>query len=629
MHLRLGVRKFVRAGTAVRRLFLAAIVAPALSSNCMGQYTSGGANVEAYQSHIDTAAMSDAAEQASMVNVGSIPTGFQPWWNQSITSTLQPEATSKPVDIESLLIRTLEHSAQVKVFSDLPLIRQTAITEACASFDWSAFMNTRWDDTSDPVGNTLTTGGASRYNNNQWTATGGVARRNTYGGRFEAAQDLGFQNTNSTFFQPNDQGTSRIRLSYVQPLMRGRGQVYNNSLVVLAKIDTSVANDEFSRQLQSHLLEVTRAYWALYLERVSLIQKRRLLEMGVEIAANLEARSSVDVVGSQLVRVNAAVANRRAELVRAEMAVRNSQDRIQALVNDPEFALALNLEMIPTHMPIQDVESLEIGDVLTTALQMRPEVNQAIKQVKAACIRLGMSRNELMPQFDFIAETYVAGLRGRSDLGGAWADQFSEGTPSYALGLAYEMPIGNRAARARLTRRTLEVRQLQNQFRATVETLLMETKVAAREVRTSERDSVAKYVSMMAAANRLDNVVERWAHLPGVDQSVGLYLEDVLDAQSQLTVAEFEFAKAQTTYNLSLMNLKRATGTLLQHENITSGVGYSCGLPMTMLDKDGIASTSMAPSLPYVASSESMAVPDSDYLNDQTEVGLIDAGLIE
>lgn len=560
---------------------LTAIVSPAV----VNAQFSGEGSRGAFAPQIQTAADSDASELAALPATGHVPGEFRPWWQDVLVQSMRPDSNTQSVGVETLLVRTLEHSAQVKVFSDLPLIRQTAITEACAAFDWNAFMNTRWDDTSDPVGNILTTGGADRFRNNQWTGSAGLTRRNYHGGRFEVAQDLGHQNTNSTFFQPNNQGTSRLRLSYVQPLMQGRGKVYNQSLIVLAQIDTSIAKDEFSRQLQSHLLEVTRAYWGLYLERASLVQKRRLVERAEQVQESLQARASVDVVGSQLARVNAAVTNRRADLIRAEMAVRNAQDRIQALVNDPSLALTVNLEMVPTDLPVRYQTNVDVDDVLSTALQKRPEVDQAIKQIKAACVRLGMSKNELLPQFDFIAETYVAGLRGRSDIGQAWTDQFTEGEPSYAVGFTYQMPIGNRAAKARLMRRRLEVRQLQNQFNATVETLLMETKVAIREVRTSEREFQAKFMAMQAAQARLDNIEQRWNRLPGQNGTIGLYLEDLLDAQSQLTASEFDFTRALTTYNLSLMNLKRASGTLLESEMVTEGCAQICGLPTKVLDK--------------------------------------------
>ena len=188
---------------------------------------SRSASIAEYHQRIQVAAESDKIERQSLVSVDPIPDGYTPWWQSAMSNRLQGGTSGTTVDLETLIVRTLENSSQVKVFSDLPFIRQTAIVEAQSAFDWSAFMNTRWDDLSDPVGNVLTTGGASRFRNNQWSYAGGLRRKNAHGGYFEIAQELGFQNTNSTFFQPNNQGTARLRLNYTQPLLRGRGKVYN------------------------------------------------------------------------------------------------------------------------------------------------------------------------------------------------------------------------------------------------------------------------------------------------------------------------------------------------------------------------------------------------------------------
>ena len=52
------------------------------------------------------------------------------WWLDQSLQSLRADATTLPVTLESLLVRAVTHSSQIKVFSDLPLIRRTAITEA-------------------------------------------------------------------------------------------------------------------------------------------------------------------------------------------------------------------------------------------------------------------------------------------------------------------------------------------------------------------------------------------------------------------------------------------------------------------------------------------------------------------
>jgi len=513
-----------------------------------------------------------------------VPNG--PWWEEPLHQQMRRECESMPTTLESLIVRALEHSAQVQVFSDLPLIRETTIMEANAAFDWRGFMETRWDDISDPVGSVLTVGpGGSRFHDHRWKYDAGVRQKNRLGGQFEISQRLGFENSNSTFFVPQNQGTSRLSISYTQPLLRGAGRVYNTSLVLLAEIDTEMANDEFAGQLQSHLLEITRAYWTLYLERGSLLQKGKLYDRAKEVLGELEGRAEVDAAASQIARARAAVAQREADLLRAEMSVRNAEDRIAALVNDPELGRR-EIELIPLDVLTCDPIAVDMQQAVATAYHQRPEIDQALKQVKAAAVRLDMSKKELLPQLDLVLETYVSGLRGESDIGQAFGDQFSVGEPAYSVGLLYEVPIGNRAAHARHVRRQLELRQLRNQFRSTAETLMLEVKVAVREVDTAYRETLAKKRSMEAADGRLDYIHERWQHLPGEGRSAGLHLEDLLAAQEQLAAAEFGYLQASTTYSLALMDLKRATGVLLQDERISHAVVDVDGVPSALLNKE-------------------------------------------
>ena len=146
--------------------------------------------------------------------------------------------------------------------------------EAQADFDPRAFMESKFVRTSDPVGNVLTTGGPSRFRDHDWDYTAGVRKRTRFGGTLELAQQFGYQDNNSDFFRPRQQGTARLALSFTQPILRGRGRVYNSSLVVLAEIDAGMAWDQLSAQLQEHLLEVTHTYWGLYLGRASLAAAR-------------------------------------------------------------------------------------------------------------------------------------------------------------------------------------------------------------------------------------------------------------------------------------------------------------------------------------------------------------------
>ena len=141
-----------------------------------------------------------------------------------VATPLREESPPIQVSIDALIVGALEHSSQIKVFGQLPLIRETAVIEAQAAFDSYRFLDTNWDDISEPTGSTLTAGsGVTRYSNEQWSEGAGLRKRTTGGGVWEARQEIGFQQSNSQFLLPNPQGTSRLSLDFTQPLMRGRG----------------------------------------------------------------------------------------------------------------------------------------------------------------------------------------------------------------------------------------------------------------------------------------------------------------------------------------------------------------------------------------------------------------------
>ena len=514
------------------------------------------------------------------------------WWGELVAQPLTP---SEPMalSLEQTLIAALDHSKQIQVFSELPLIRETAITEAAAAFDWTTFINSRWDDRSDPIGSTLTAGpGVTRFRDHQFSSAAGTRRRTQRGGQFEISQQLGHQANNSQFFVPNPQGSSRLALNFTQPLMRGRGKVYNNSLVVLAKIDKGVATDEFRRQLETHLLEVSRAYWALYLERAVLYQKTNSYLRGKHVFDRLQLRRGLDAQESQIVSASAAIKQRQAELTRARAAVANAESRLRALVNDPSM---LERELIPSDTPRFDYIEPSLNEVVTVAFQNRPEVAQALKQVKAASVRMNMSRHEVLPVLNLVTSAYVAGLEDRGRAFAAISRQFDTGEPGYGIGLQYELPLHRRAARARLQRRQIELRQLQAQYGTTLETVRLEAEVAVRELETAHNELLTKCKAMEAREAQLTALVQRWSRLPGEDVTASLALENLLNAQDRLAADEYEYLKAQLTYNLSLVNLNRAAGLLMQHEQVAVGRACVCNLPQHVLEKPDLSKVNLDP----------------------------------
>jgi outer membrane protein TolC len=497
-----------------------------------------------------------------------IPPGFQPWWSPYQERPLWQSSRALAIDIETLVLGTMKYSPKVLALSTIPEIRKTDITEAQALFDARSFLESKFIRTSDPVTNFLMVGGGPRYRDQNWYASGGVRRRSLMGGNFEVSQRLGFEDNNSIYYKdtniPVPQGSSKLAISYTQPLLNGAGRAYNESVIVLAMIDAGVACDQFAAELQNHLLDVNKAYWTLYMERVTLLQKRRLAKEAEAILNELEARKTLDANTGQIIRARAAVESRRAGLVRYEAAVYNAEARIQLLVNDPHLLAPERAELIPIQYPQLQYPSFGVRDSLITALHNRPEVNQSLQEIRAACLREKIATKDLLPVLDAVLSMYVSGLATAGSVGDAFTDQFSVGEPGYTTGLMFEMPLGNRAAKARLCKRQLEIQQFSFQLKQTVAVVVEEIEVAVRDVDAAYNEAQARYLSMKAADTEIKYLESRWRLLPSEDQVAGIVLEDLLAAQERAGNAEIGYASAQVSFNMALAHLNRATGILLQ-----------------------------------------------------------------
>src|SRR5262249_17350175 len=86
-----------------------------------------------------------------------------PWWNDRLDVPFFDPSKSRPLPLHELLMSTLFNSQYVKSISLEPLILETEIVNNAAGFDPGAFLDSKWQDLNDPVGNTLTTGGANRF----------------------------------------------------------------------------------------------------------------------------------------------------------------------------------------------------------------------------------------------------------------------------------------------------------------------------------------------------------------------------------------------------------------------------------------------------------------------------------
>ena len=486
------------------------------------------------------------------------------WWTERVSKPLRAESSALPVDLDTLFALTAAYSGRVQAIAQTPWINQAKLQQAQAAFDPTLFNDARYDNTSDPVGNTLTTGGPPRLEEETVSVDAGLQGTRQSGTTYRIGQRVGHQNSNSTFFIPNNQGTARLYANLTKPLLRGRQVDINRTLVLTGKFETRVAQAAYQEAIQKQLFEVADKYWSLYVERASRLQRIRHLERAKELADYLENRAAHDGVQSQILRARAAVTNRTAELAQVDARIRNLESSLRSLVNAPELIENRGAELLPMQAAMLIPVEFAIDDETAIALQRRPEIAELKNKAQIVNARLFLARDQTKPTLNLVAEGYVAGLNGSSDVGKAFVKQFDEGRPGYAAGLSYELPVGRRLATATVRQRQHELAQLNHLMRETTETIRAEVESAIRTLYASREAAIGRQAALKAVVSEVEYLQDRWKTL-GNDPRLGqLQVSELLASQDRLLQEEQNLLQALVQYNRSILEVQRSTGGLIR-----------------------------------------------------------------
>ncbi len=492
------------------------------------------------------------------------------WWVEEINKPLLESRNPIFTTLDEVIFTALKNAPQIQILNTQPRIQELLRDETAADFDWAAFVESRFNDQNDPIGSTLTQGNltSGRFEQRDWAFEAGVTKRLTTGGDLRVGQSFGTVDNNSNFLNPPNQGSARLLLDYRQPLLRGAGRGFNTSQIVLADLDFQSITNESRAQLQAYLVEVVDAFWDIYQRRALLVQSRRSMERAQELYRQLKSRDGIDVTNDQLLRAEAAIASRRSSLIRAEYDLINAQDVLINLAVGQNADNLDTVELLPETLVLPMGVEFESTQLVQAAIHNRPEVQQALTRIRTGAIQSKIALNLLRPRLDAVISTFVSGLRGDNDVGGAFSDQFSVGEPSYTVGFEFEVPFGNRAAKLRLERRQLEAANFQQEFRRQVGDVVLDVRVAGREIERLNKENKNNFLAMNKASQELTLIRQRQQLNLDDNKTGSLYIEDLLGSQARLTAAENRLVISQTEQAVALVDLKRATGELFR-----SGIG--------------------------------------------------------
>jgi len=346
-------------------------------------------------------------------------------------------------------------------------------------------------------------------------------------------------------------------------LLRGAGRSIAMNQVLVAWHDASAQRAESVAEIANQLTDVTNAYWDIYAARGALLASRENWTLANQVLQELRARADIDADQNLLDQTQATISQRELEIVDARNDLLQAQIQLVSLVNAPQLLYNVHaIEILPQVQPDLIPRAVDVNSRINTAIQRRPEIEDAISQIRSAQAINHLSLNELLPRLTLSLESGLNGLDENRDFGGAFGNQF-DNRVTYQAGVNFEVPIGNRQARFGKRRAELAVARLQTQWQQQIEQVKAEVLISAQDFATNQTRLAVQRNVLNFSASELRFLQLRKTIIPKANSNPSFALTQLLTAQTRLGTAKADFAQAVADKQRAIFDLNRSTGILV------------------------------------------------------------------
>ena len=489
------------------------------------------------------------------------------------TLDLGPDLTGRrqqdvSVSLQWAVVSAVRRNLDIQIARLQPAINEADVVAAEAVFDALFFSNVDLSKTDEPTTVPLLMGvelGTAVRASEQYRFETGLRKRLISGAEISLSADLTrFRNLAPGFMlTPDPAYTAAIRLGLTQPLLRGFGSEVNTATIRL----TRNADRRSIEQLRSDMLDVVAdtesAYWDLVFAWRDLAIQQWLVEVGIEVRDILERRREFDTRLAEYTDAVARVEQRKGNVIRARRRLRAASDLLKQKINDPQLTVGSEAILSPADDTIEAPISYSLRDAMLTAVSNRPEIQQAILAIDDASIREVVADNARLPLLNLSAQLAYLGIS--EEPGGSYDNVLEGDFIGYVLGLAFEWPIGNRAAEAGFRRARLERSAAVLGYRQAVQAVVLDVKSALRDVISDYQLIQATRSFRVAQAENLRALLVEEETMAGLTPE---FLNLKFQRQETLASARQEEVLALVNYDSAVAALYRAMGTGLTMNRI-------------------------------------------------------------
>lgn len=492
-----------------------------------------------------------------------------PCWSQVPAKTATPAERRETISLPDAAVRALQSNLDISISRQTKESRIFDITVEQAKFDPTLSVNGQYNRQVSPLNRPVFGGTNPNLNEiqtfdqrnssvtvdaTQNLITGGNVDLNYSPARTNVNQNL------ATGFLFNPAYTGGLALTLTQPLLRNAGIDINKTFIKVAQNNADVEQHVFRDRVLTVLATVEQTYWELVFANENMKVAQAALKAAEELLATNRAKTKAGVMSIvDVLQAEAAVASRVEQVLVAEKSIRDQEDQLRRLLNPGEEDLRQDVRLTPTDAPAVVLEPLSLQEAIDTAIEQRPEIVQAKKNLESGELNKQFARNQLLPTLSLQGTMGMAGLG--KDYGDSVSKNLSGDFYNFGAGLVLSYPLGNRSAVSTYNKRQLEFKNAEASLASVRQQIIVGVREAVRRVQTDFKRIETTRSARIMAEKQLQAEQERL--------KVGLSTTRfVLDFQRDLATAQGNELRSVVDYNKSLSNLARHKATTLDRYNL-------------------------------------------------------------
>jgi len=376
---------------------------------------------------------------------------------------------------------------------------------------------------------------------------------------------------------------SSFKAQVTQHLLQGAGLWVNKRFIYQAINDRRITDASFRQQILYTVNKIESIYWGLVSAYEDVQAKQHALDQSTKLLDDDKKQLEIGTMAPlDVVNAESSVASDQQALMSSQNSLNYQQQILKQAIaknlNDPALESAA---VIPTdRIGLDEIpeEKAVVDDLVKQAFEQRPELEEAVIQLKNNEITLKGARNGLLPTLDVYGFYGSSGVGGSpntnckfgttscastttSGYGDVFSNLFNSSSPDKGIGFNLSVNLRNREAQSVQARSLLEYRQAELRLAQLYTQIRMQV-VNAQLALANDRAQVKAAIAARDYNRQSLDAEEKKLKL-GASTTAAVLLQ-----QRNLAMAENSLITANAAYANARASLYQILASTLQHYGI-------------------------------------------------------------